>query len=125
MVSGIIEKITNTFMLISIPALVTPNYLDGGLQYLYQLPISLEKEGNCRKLLKKRDLLILGFDHESKEDIKFQLIELNEENIKWLSMEWQINDSLFYFAKVEKCDFPLARAVSDLIKGLEKLKGRE
>ena len=112
-------------MFISIPALVTPNYLDGSLQNLYCLPISQEKENYCRKLLKKRDLLILGFDHESKEDIKFQLIELNEENIKWLSMEWHMNDSLFYFAKVEKCDFPLSRAVSDLIKGLEKLKRRK
>ena len=112
-------------MFISIPALVTPNYLDGSLQNLYCLPISQEKENYCRKLLKKRDLLILGFDHESKEDIKFQLIELNEENIKWVSMEWHMNDSLFYFAKVEKCDFPLSRAVSDLIKGLEKLKRRK
>jgi hypothetical protein len=125
MVSGIIEKIPNTFMFISIPALVTPNYLDGSLQNLYCLPISQDIENYCRNLLKKRDLLILGFDHETTDDIKFQIIELNKENTGWVSMEWQMNDSLFYFAKVEKCDFPLSRAVSDLIKGLEKLKARE
>jgi hypothetical protein len=112
-------------MFITIPSLVTPNYLDGSLQNLYCLPISQDRENYCRRLLKKRNLLILGFDHETSDDIKFQIIELNEENIKWVSMEWQINDALFYFAKVEKCDFPLSRAMSDLIKRLEKLKARE
>jgi hypothetical protein len=112
-------------MFISIPALVTPNYLEGSLQNLYKLPISQEKESYCRRLLKKRDLLILGFDHETTNDIKFQLIELDEENINWVSEQWQTDDSLFYFAKIQKCDFPLSRAVSDLIKGLEKLKARE
>jgi hypothetical protein len=112
-------------MFISTPALVTPNYLEGSLQNLYRLPISPDKERYCRKLLKKKDLLILVFDHETSDDIEFQIIELNEKNIEWVSMEWHMNDSLFYFAKVEKCDFPLSRAVSELIKGLEKLKARK
>lgn len=112
-------------MSIPTPALVTPNYLDGDLKFLYQLPISQEKENYCRRLLRKKDLLILGFDYETKVGVKFKLVELNNENVELVSKEWHTNDSIFYIARMDKCDFPLARAVSDLIKGLEKLKARE
>jgi hypothetical protein len=110
---------------INYTSLVTPNYLKDSLEYLYKLPISQEKDIKCQRVLRKRDLLVLGLDHETRAEIRFKFIELNEENIKWMLNEWHVNDSLFYYAKVERCDFPVTRAVADLIKQLESLQNRK